>query len=150
MIRPSLDKTPYELWKNKKPNISYFKVFGSKFSILNTKDNLGKCDAKSNVGIFLGYSSSSKSYRVFNKKIMVVEESIHVVFYESNNSLNGRESVDDDVGIDFSKGRLQIEEGDPEQEKETNSKKKERSPLALHQPPQLDQGESSEGLPREW
>ena len=99
-----MDKTPYELWKNKKPNISYFKVFGSKFFILNTKDNLGKCDAKSNVGIFLGYSSSSKAYRVFNQKIMVVEESIHVVFYESNNSLQGRESVDDDVGIDFSKG----------------------------------------------
>ena len=39
----------------------------------NTKDNLGKFDAKSNVGIFLGYSSSSKAYRVFNKKTMVVE-----------------------------------------------------------------------------
>ena len=42
LIRSSLDKTPYELWKNKKPNISYFKVFGSKCFILNTKDNLGK------------------------------------------------------------------------------------------------------------
>ena len=41
LIRPSLDKIPYELWKNKKPNISYFKVFGSKCFILNTKDNLG-------------------------------------------------------------------------------------------------------------
>ena len=27
LIRSSLDKTPYELWKNKKSNISYFKVF---------------------------------------------------------------------------------------------------------------------------
>ena len=26
LIRSSLDKTPYELWKNKKPNIIYFKV----------------------------------------------------------------------------------------------------------------------------
>ena len=80
LIRSSLDKTPYELWKNKKPNISYFKVFGSKCFILNTKDNLGNFDAKSNVRIFLGYSSSSKAYRVFNKKTMVVEESVHVVF----------------------------------------------------------------------
>ena len=61
LIRLSLDKTPYELWKNKKPNISYFKVFGSKCFILNTKDNLGEFDAKSNVGIFPGYSSSSKA-----------------------------------------------------------------------------------------
>ena len=36
LIRPPLDKTLYELWKNKKPNISYFKVFGSKYFILNT------------------------------------------------------------------------------------------------------------------
>ena len=90
LIRSSLDKTPYKLWKNKKPNISYFKVFGSKCFILNTKDNLGKFDAKSNVGIFLGYSSSSKAYRVFNKKTMVVEESVHVVFDESNESLERR------------------------------------------------------------
>ena len=62
LIRSSLNKTPYELWKNKKPNISYFKVFGSKCFILIIKDNLGKFDAKSNVGIFLGYSSSSKAY----------------------------------------------------------------------------------------
>ena len=41
---------------------------------------------------------------------MVVEEFIHVVFYESNNSLQGKESVDDDVGLNFSMGRLQIED----------------------------------------
>ena len=53
LLRPILKKTPYELWKNKKLNISYFKVFGFKCFILNTKDNLGKFDAKSDVGIFL-------------------------------------------------------------------------------------------------
>ena len=54
LIRFSLDKTSYKIWKNKKPNISYFKVFGTKCFILNAKDNLGKFDAKYNVGIFLG------------------------------------------------------------------------------------------------
>ena len=118
-----MDKTPYELWKNKKPNISYFKVFGSKCFILNTKDNLGKFDAKSNVGIFLSYSSSSKAYRVFNKKTMVVEESVHVGFDESNESLERRESVNDDVGLDFSMGRLQIDDKVHQQEEEIDSKK---------------------------
>ena len=130
LIRLSLDKTPYELWKNKKPNISYFKVFGSKCFILNIKDNLGKFDAKSNVGIFLGYSSSSKAYRVFNKKIMVVEESIHVVFDEFIDSLQRRESVDDDVGLD-SMGILQIENGVYQQEEEIDSNKEEESPWPL-------------------
>ena len=87
LLRLILTKTPYELWKNKKPNISYFKIFGCKCFILNTKNNLGKFDAKSDVGIFLGYSTSSKAFRVFNKITMVVEESIHVIFYESKNSL---------------------------------------------------------------
>ena len=149
LIRSSLNKTPYELWKNKKPNISYFKVFGSKCFILNTKDNLGKFDAKSNVGIFLGYSSSSKAYRVFNKNTMVVEESVHVVFDESNESLERRESVNDDVGLDFSMGRLQIDDKVHQQEEEIDSKKEE-SPFAHPPPPQLEQGESSQELPKEW
>ena len=50
--------------------------------------------------------SSSKAYRVFNKKTMVVEEFVHVVFDESNKSLERRENVNDDVGLDFSMGRL--------------------------------------------
>ena len=80
------------------------------YFILNTKDNLGKFDAKSDVGIFLGYSTSSKAFRVFNKRTMVVEKSIHVIFYESNNSLQERESVDDDLGLETSMGKLQIED----------------------------------------
>ncbi|GJY78574.1 retrovirus-related pol polyprotein from transposon TNT 1-94 [Tanacetum coccineum] len=42
LIRPFLGKTPYELFKGKKPSLEYFKVFGSKCFILNTKDYLTK------------------------------------------------------------------------------------------------------------
>ena len=135
LIRSSLDKTLYELWKNHKPNISYFKVFGSKCFILNTKDNLGKFNAKSSVRIFFGYSLSSKAYRVFNKKTMVVEESIHVVFDESNDSLERRENIDDDAGLELSMRRLQIEDGDHQQEEESKSNKEGESPMALPPPP---------------
>ena len=68
LLRPILKKTPYEIWKNKKPNISYFKVFGCKCFILNIKDNLGKFDAKSDVGIFLGYSTSNKPLEFLTKE----------------------------------------------------------------------------------
>ncbi|WJZ90882.1 hypothetical protein VitviT2T_009997 [Vitis vinifera] len=148
LLRPILKKTPYELWKNKKPNISYFKVFGCKCFILNTKDNLGKFDAKSDVGIFLGYSTSSKAFRVFNKRTMVVEESIHVIFDESNNYLQERESVDDELGLETSMGKLQIEDK-RQQEESGENPKKEDSPLALP-PPQQVQGESSQDLPKDW
>ena len=53
LIRPHLNKTLYELWKDRKLNISYFKVFGCKYFILNIKDNLGKFDPKSDVVTFL-------------------------------------------------------------------------------------------------
>ena len=68
VIKNKLNKTPYEIWKGRKPNIGYSKVFGCKCFILNTKNNLGKFDAKSDEGIFLGYSQICKTYRVFNKR----------------------------------------------------------------------------------
>ncbi|KAK8708296.1 hypothetical protein V6N13_059340 [Hibiscus sabdariffa] len=55
---------------------------------------IGKFDAKSDKAIFLGYSLSSKAYRVFNKRILVVEELIHVVF--DDNLLSRKDSCDDD------------------------------------------------------
>ena len=98
---PNLNKTPYELWKDRKPNIGYFKVFGCKCFVLNTKDNLGKFDPKSDVGIFLGYSNSSKAYRVYNKRTLVVEESMHVMFDESNPSSAEKGVANDDADGDL-------------------------------------------------
>ena len=80
MIRLILKETPYELWKKRKSNISFFHAFGCKYSTLNNgKDNLEKFDSKSDEVIFLGYSTTSKIFWVFNKRTLVVEESVHVV-----------------------------------------------------------------------
>ena len=69
---------------------------------------------------------------------MVVEDSIHLLFHESNDSLEIRENIDDDVGLDLSMRRLQIEDGDHQQEEEIKSKKEGESPMALPPPPQLE------------
>jgi len=83
IIRPILDKTPYELLKGRKPNLLHLRFFGCKCFILNNgKDKLGKFDAKADEGIFTGYSSNSK-HIVFNKRTLTVEESIHVAFDET-------------------------------------------------------------------
>jgi len=96
LIRPILKKTPYELYKGRKPNISHLHVFWCKCFVLNNgKDNLGKFDAKSNEGIFLGYSSNSKAFRIYNKRTMIIEESIHVVFDETNPIISRKETLDD-------------------------------------------------------
>ena len=39
-------------------------------------------------GFYLGYSTTSKAFRVFNKRTLVVEENIHVVFDESRGQNN--------------------------------------------------------------
>nr|GEW52018.1 retrovirus-related Pol polyprotein from transposon TNT 1-94 [Tanacetum cinerariifolium] len=56
LIRAILGKTPYELLRGRNPTLDYFRVFGSKCFILNTKDYLTKFDPKSYEGVSLGYS----------------------------------------------------------------------------------------------
>ena len=100
------------------------------------------------VGIFLGYSTSSKAFKVFKKRTMVVEEFIHVIFYESNNSLQERESFDDDLSLETSMGKLKIEDR-RQQEEIWEDPKKEKSPLVVPHSQQV-QGESSQNLPKDW
>lgn len=76
-------KTAYEALKLRKPDISFFHVFGCQCFILNNRDQLSKFDAKADDGTFVGYSLVSKAYRVFNIRRQCIEESIHVTFEES-------------------------------------------------------------------
>ena len=50
----------------------------------NNKDNLDKFDAKSDKDIFLRYSIHSKTYRVYNKRTLVMEKSVRITFNEHN------------------------------------------------------------------
>ena len=67
-FHPSIKKTSYDLWKGKKPSVSYFHIFGSTCYVFNDREHLGKFDSKSDIGIFLGYSNNSKAYNVFNRR----------------------------------------------------------------------------------
>ena len=78
-FRPDTKKTSYELWKGRKPNVKYFKIFGSTCFILKDRENVEKFDSQSDEIIFLGYSSTSKAYQVYNKKTKKVMETINVV-----------------------------------------------------------------------
>jgi hypothetical protein len=94
-----LKKTSYELLIGNKPNVSYFRVFGSKCYILVKKGRHSKFAPKAVEGFLLGYDSNTKAYRVFNKSSGLVEISSDIVFDETNGS--PREQVDlDDVDED--------------------------------------------------
>ncbi|CAJ2645214.1 unnamed protein product [Trifolium pratense] len=79
-IRSKLNKTAYELFKGRKPDISYFHQFGCTCYILNNKVHLKKFDARGYKGIFIGYSERSKAYRLYISETHTVEESMHVKF----------------------------------------------------------------------
>jgi hypothetical protein len=94
-----LNKTSYELLTGNKPNVSYFRVFGSKCYILVKKGRHSKFAPKAVEGFLLGYDSNTKAYRVFNKLSGLVEVASDVVFDETNGS--PREQVDlDDIDED--------------------------------------------------
>ncbi|GKD79427.1 ribonuclease H-like domain-containing protein, partial [Tanacetum coccineum] len=58
-------------------------------TILNTIDHLGKFDGKADEGFFVGYSTNSKAFRVFNSRTRIVEESLHVKFSEDTPNIAG-------------------------------------------------------------
>ena len=55
---------------------------------MNTKDNLGKFDAKSYEAVFVGYSTTSKAYRVFNRSTLTIKKFMHVKLEKSNALVN--------------------------------------------------------------
>ena len=94
-FRLDTKKTSYELWKGRKPNVKYFKIFESTCFILKDRENVGKFDSRSDEGIFLGYSSTSKAYQVYNKRTMKVMKVVNVVIDESSNS--GSEKFSEEI-----------------------------------------------------
>jgi hypothetical protein len=81
-----LKKTSYELLTDKKANVSYFRVFGSKCFILVKRGRKSKFAPKAVEGYLLGYDSNTRAYRVFNKSTRLVEVSCDIVFDETNST----------------------------------------------------------------
>ena len=75
--------------------MKYFRIFGSTCFILKNRENVGKFDSRSDEGIFLGYSSTSKAYQVYNKRTMKVMETMNVVIDDSLNS--GSEKFSEEI-----------------------------------------------------
>ncbi|KAK1606057.1 hypothetical protein QYE76_029730 [Lolium multiflorum] len=74
-LRKGLNKTPYEILTGNKPNISYFKVFGSL------------------EGIFVGYGAESHTYIIFDISSGIIIESSSVKFEENDGSQMGQVDV---------------------------------------------------------
>nr|GEV08973.1 hypothetical protein [Tanacetum cinerariifolium] len=77
------NKTPYELLLVRTPSIGFMRPFRCPITILNTLDPLEKFNGKADEGFLVGYSVSSKAFRVFNSKTRIVQETLHINFLEN-------------------------------------------------------------------
>ncbi|GJU73548.1 retrovirus-related pol polyprotein from transposon TNT 1-94 [Tanacetum coccineum] len=75
-------KTLYIIHHARKPSVKFFHIFGSLCYIVRDGENLDKMKEKGDACIFVGYSTQSKAYRVFNKRTRMIVETIHVNFDE--------------------------------------------------------------------
>ncbi|GJS41395.1 retrovirus-related pol polyprotein from transposon TNT 1-94 [Tanacetum coccineum] len=82
IIHTRYNKTPYELLCGRKPNITYFHVFGSLCYPTNDRDDLGKMKPKADIGVFIRYSKTSTGFRIYNRRTKMIMETIRVKFDE--------------------------------------------------------------------
>lgn len=112
LVKKGNDKTPYELWHGKTPNVSYFKNFGSR-CFIKRDEFTEKFDAKSDEGIFLGYSTKSKAFKCYNKRTNKIVESVNVKideFYEKLDESSRSEPVDDKEKLVYIEPKVQKED----------------------------------------
>ncbi|GJT38011.1 retrovirus-related pol polyprotein from transposon TNT 1-94, partial [Tanacetum coccineum] len=71
----------------KKPDLTFLRVFGALCYPTNDSEDLGKFQAKADIGIFVGYAPSRKGYRIYNKRTRRLMETIHVTFDEMHQTM---------------------------------------------------------------
>ncbi|GKD50591.1 retrovirus-related pol polyprotein from transposon TNT 1-94 [Tanacetum coccineum] len=98
IIHRRYNKTPYELMQDKKPDLSFFHVFDALCYPTNDNDDLGKLDAKADIGIFV-YAAAKKAFRIYIKRTQKIIEIIHVAFDELTTIAS--EQFSSEVGLQY-------------------------------------------------
>nr|GEW86474.1 retrovirus-related Pol polyprotein from transposon TNT 1-94 [Tanacetum cinerariifolium] len=80
LVIPQHEKTPYHIINGRKPSVKFFHILGSLCYIIRDGENLDKIKEKGDACIFVGHSTQSRAYRVFNKKTRIIVETIHINF----------------------------------------------------------------------
>ena len=120
LIRPITSKTPYELFKGVKPNISYFRVFGCRcFVHVNGKRNIGKFDKEVMKQYFLAIHLIVKLIEFGIRELCVLKNLFTSFFYETNflsseqdtgNIKIGLANLEDDENINKEQDQITIRE----------------------------------------
>ena len=76
------NKTPEEVFFGKKPKVSHLRIFGCLVYIHIPKEKRKKLDPSGKKGIFVGYSESSKAYRIYFPRYKKIDIGRDVTFDE--------------------------------------------------------------------
>jgi hypothetical protein len=114
-LRVHKKKSCYELMNGRTPKVSHFHVFGCKCFILRKGKKLDKFEARSVDGIFFGYASHCRAYRVLNLETNQIMEICEVTFDETQprSQLVFECAGDDELGKEIFHGE-EHEHGDDE------------------------------------
>jgi transposase InsO family protein len=142
-----LKKTSYELFTGKKPNVSYFRVFGSKCFILVKRGRKSKFAPKAVESFLLVYDSNTRAYRVFNKSTGLVEVSCDIVFDETNGSQVEQvdlDELDDKEAPCIALRNMSIGDVCPKKSKEPPQAQDQPSSSMQASPPTQDEDEAQD------
>ncbi|GJS32299.1 retrovirus-related pol polyprotein from transposon TNT 1-94 [Tanacetum coccineum] len=76
------NRTLVEAARTIKPDLSYLHIFGALCYPNNDSENLGKFQAKADIGIFIGYAPKKKAYCIYNRRTQKIIKAINVDFDE--------------------------------------------------------------------
>lgn len=143
-------KTPYEVWTGRKPDVSHCREIGCEAICLDTDPTKGKFDSRGKSAIFLGYSESSKGYRLWlsEERKVVVSRDVYFPNHASNTPAICEDFIPEDLlrenetGPSSSKSR--------EVEIELTPLRTEEEPSDVDEPPdhELRQSRRGRGRPR--
>ena len=93
------NKTPEEMFSREKPEVSHLRIFGCPVNIHVPKEKRSKLEPSGRKGIFIGYSESSKAYRVYIPGFRHIKTRKDVTFDEdaafNNSKMNHTDEAHD-------------------------------------------------------
>ena len=84
------NKTPEEVFSRKKPEVSHLRIFDYLVYIYIPKEKRTKLDPSGRKGIFVGYSESSKAYRIYFPGFKKTDINRDVTFDEDSSYIKSR------------------------------------------------------------
>ena len=90
--------SPYEIWKGRKPNIRYFKVWGCLAYCKSTYPRRTKLGSRAIKCAFVGYATNSKAYRLLDLESNVIIESREAEFFENLLSCDNKSQTPTQIG----------------------------------------------------